>query len=100
MLKSASAGEAYDAPPDPLVARGFLPSAIAASLLRRLHFPHFSQALSPQSWIQIFASVNASFYLRNTRKSSGTLRLGMSVIMCLQITLYIKQHINFTTFIV
>src|SRR6218665_3427758 len=31
---------AYDAPPDPLVARGFLPSAIAASRLRRLQFPH------------------------------------------------------------
>src|SRR6218665_2011001 len=30
------AGGAYDAPPDPLVGRGFLPSAIAASRLRRL----------------------------------------------------------------
>src|SRR6218665_1206504 len=28
-----------DAPPDPLVGRGFLPSAIAASRLRRLQFP-------------------------------------------------------------
>src|SRR6218665_3701145 len=27
-------------PPDPLAARGFLPSAIAASHLRRLQFPH------------------------------------------------------------
>src|SRR6218665_2832488 len=29
---------AYDAPPDPLVVRGFLPSAIAASRLWRLQF--------------------------------------------------------------
>ena len=49
---------AYDAPPDPLVVRGFLPSAIAASRLRRLHFPQISQDLSPQSYIQIFASVH------------------------------------------
>ena len=41
------AGGAYDAPPYPLVVRGFLPSAIAASRLRRLHFPKFSQDLSP-----------------------------------------------------
>src|SRR6218665_822400 len=34
------AGGAYDAPPDPLVARGFLPSAIAASHLRHLQYPH------------------------------------------------------------
>ena len=33
------AGGAYDAPPDPLVVRGFLPSAIAASRLRRLQCP-------------------------------------------------------------
>src|SRR6218665_1319462 len=31
------AGAAYDAPPDPLVVMGFLPSAIAASRLRRLN---------------------------------------------------------------
>src|SRR6218665_2267620 len=31
---------AYDAPPDPLVVRVFLPSAIAASRLRRLQLPH------------------------------------------------------------
>src|SRR6218665_4004874 len=30
----------YDPPPDPPVAGGFLPSAIAASRLRRLQFPH------------------------------------------------------------
>src|SRR6218665_1366398 len=30
------AGGPYDAPPDPLVVRGFLPSAIAVSRLRRL----------------------------------------------------------------
>src|SRR6218665_2131506 len=40
------AGGAYDAPPDPLVVRGFVPSAIAASRLRRLHFPQISQDLS------------------------------------------------------
>lgn len=34
----------------------------------------------------VYQCCNASFYLRYTRKSSGTLRLGMSVIMCLQIT--------------
>src|SRR6218665_4001263 len=32
---------AYDAPSDSLVVRGFLPSAIAASRLRRLQFPVF-----------------------------------------------------------
>ena len=32
-------GGAYDAPPYPLVVRGFLPSAIAASRLRRSQFP-------------------------------------------------------------
>src|SRR6218665_2599918 len=32
---------AYDAPSDFLVVRGFLPSAIAASRLRRLQFPVF-----------------------------------------------------------
>src|SRR6218665_717558 len=37
----------YDAPPDPLVVRGFLPSAIVASRLRGLHFSKFSQDLSP-----------------------------------------------------
>ena len=31
-------GEAYDAPPDPIVVRGFLPSAISVSCLRRLLF--------------------------------------------------------------
>src|SRR6218665_1818071 len=31
-------GGAHDAPPSPLVGRGFLPSAIAASRLRRLQF--------------------------------------------------------------
>jgi len=36
------AGEAYDAPPDPLVGRGFLPSEIAASRLRRLQFPRLT----------------------------------------------------------
>jgi len=36
---------AYDATPDPLIVRGFLPSAIAASGLRRLHFPQFFQYL-------------------------------------------------------
>ena len=56
MFKIASAGGAYDAPPDPLVVRGFLPSAIAASRLRRLHFPQISQDLPPQSYIEIFAS--------------------------------------------
>ena len=35
---------AYDAPPDPLVGRGFLPSAIAASRLRRLQFPQLQSA--------------------------------------------------------
>src|SRR6218665_16400 len=54
---------AYDAPPDPLVVRGFLPSAIAASRFRRLHFPQISQDLSPQSYIQIFASATPSLYL-------------------------------------
>src|SRR6218665_2036869 len=39
-LRPRPRGGAYDAPPDPLVARGFLPSAIAASRLRRLQFPH------------------------------------------------------------
>ena len=34
--------------PDPLIVRGFLPLAIAASRLRRLHFPQFSRFLSPQ----------------------------------------------------
>src|SRR6218665_576298 len=33
--------EAHDAPPDPLVVRGFLPSAIAASRLWRLQVPRF-----------------------------------------------------------
>src|SRR6218665_1789224 len=33
-------GGSYDAPTDLLVARGFLPSAIAASRLWRLQFPH------------------------------------------------------------
>ena len=33
------AGGAYGAPSDPLVVRGFLPSAIAASPLRRLQLP-------------------------------------------------------------
>jgi len=33
------AGGAYDAPPDPLVVKGFLPSAIAAPRLQRLQFP-------------------------------------------------------------
>src|SRR6218665_2041335 len=48
MFKIASAsGETYNAPPDPLVGRGFLPSAIAASRLRRLHCSQFSQFLSP-----------------------------------------------------
>src|SRR6218665_2877152 len=41
------AGGAYDAPPDPLIVRDFLHSAIAASRLRRLHFPQISQDLSP-----------------------------------------------------
>src|SRR6218665_3976254 len=38
-------------PPDPLVVRGFLPSAIAASRLWRLHYPQFC----PISLPQIFA---------------------------------------------
>src|SRR6218665_2490123 len=37
----APAEGAYDAPSDSLVVRGFLPSAIAASGLRRLQFPVF-----------------------------------------------------------
>src|SRR6218665_2458887 len=41
--------------PDPLVVSGFLPSAIAASRLRHLHFPYFSISV-PQSYIQIYAS--------------------------------------------
>ena len=40
----------------PLVGRGFLPSAIAASRLRRLHCPQFSQISVPQSYIQIYAT--------------------------------------------
>src|SRR6218665_676218 len=51
--------------PDPLVVRGFLPSAIAASRLRRLHFPQFSQDLSPQSYIQIFASAEDTNIFKN-----------------------------------
>src|SRR6218665_4172704 len=39
-LRPRPHGGAYGAPPDPLVARGFLPSAITASRLRRLQFPH------------------------------------------------------------
>src|SRR6218665_2414738 len=39
-LRPRPRGGAYYAPGDPLVARGFLPSAIAASRLRRLQFPH------------------------------------------------------------
>src|SRR6218665_2644938 len=38
-ITSDPAGRAYDAPPDPIVDRGFLPSAIAASRLRRLQLP-------------------------------------------------------------
>jgi|SRR6218665_1253528 len=38
-LSLVPAGEACDAPPDILVARGFLPSAIAALRLRRFQFP-------------------------------------------------------------
>src|SRR6218665_2067145 len=36
------AAGAYDAPPDPLVGRGFLPLATAASRLRRLQFPQLT----------------------------------------------------------
>lgn len=35
--RNAEQRGAYDAPPDPLVVRGFLPSAIAVSRLRRLN---------------------------------------------------------------
>ena len=45
MLKIASG--AYDAPPYPLVVRGFLPSAIAASRLRRSQFPHSDILVGP-----------------------------------------------------
>src|SRR6218665_1429237 len=37
---------AYDAPSDSLVVRGFLPSAIAASRLRRLQFPVFGGGIA------------------------------------------------------
>src|SRR6218665_880592 len=50
----------YDAPLDPLVGRGFLPSAIASSRLRRMQFPRLtclyaknskiSPAQSPPPW--------------------------------------------------
>src|SRR6218665_2063522 len=40
---------AYTALPDSLVVKAYLPSAIAASHLRRLHFPQYPQYLSPQS---------------------------------------------------
>src|SRR6218665_3269261 len=36
------AGGAHDAPPDPLIVRGFEPSAIAASRLWRLQLPRLS----------------------------------------------------------
>src|SRR6218665_3413742 len=37
---------AYDAPSDSLIVRGFLPSAIAASRLRRLQFPVFGGGIA------------------------------------------------------
>src|SRR6218665_3711777 len=43
MFKIASvSGGAYDAPPDPLVVKGFFPTAITALCLRPLHFPRFA----------------------------------------------------------
>ena len=52
MLKILTVSGAYDAPPDPLVARGFLPSAIAASRLRRLQLPQGLQSNSiKERWL-------------------------------------------------
>src|SRR6218665_441737 len=79
-LRPRSRLGAHDAPPDPLVARGFLPSAIAASRLRRLHFSQFFQYLSPQSfqylslrsYVQIYASVYGPPYLFSCNSTTGS----------------------------
>ena len=47
-LRSRPRWGAYDAPSDPLVVRGFLPSAIAASRLRRLQFSQLRPPMIPK----------------------------------------------------
>src|SRR6218665_1314277 len=76
------AGGAYDAPPDPLVGRGFLPLAIAASRLRRLQFPRltclrvYAKTLKfpPPPWrLQHldFSTSNMSHYLKSLKTCPG-----------------------------
>src|SRR6218665_4214469 len=45
----------YDAAPEPLVVRGYLPSAIAATPLRRLQFfnSHILTCIGAKYWLQI-----------------------------------------------
>src|SRR6218665_4124707 len=62
---------AYDAPPDPIVGRGFLPSTIAPSRLRRLQFPRLAcPSQSPPPWrLQHLDSFtfNMSHYLKSLK---------------------------------
>src|SRR6218665_4166521 len=51
-------GGAYDAPPDPLVVRGFLPSAIAASRLRRLQFFKLGRSMIQKIQLPTFFPTN------------------------------------------
>src|SRR6218665_1701324 len=61
---------AYDTPPDLLVGRGFLPSAIAASRLRHLQFPKLGRlwypAPQPRSSGDATASCFASLHRINS----------------------------------
>src|SRR6218665_831184 len=77
--------EAYGAPPDPLVGRGFLPSAIAASRLRACNFRgshvytrknlKFPPAQSPSPWrLQHlnFFTFKMSHYLKSLKICPAT----------------------------
>src|SRR6218665_213727 len=100
-LRPSPRGGAYDAPPDPLVARGFFPSAIAASRLRRLQFPHglISNSIKegcpmrlggicarglrgdrrPCSWLSLITAISLSYEL-NSRSISAICQYILSLI--------------------
>ena len=58
---------AYDAPPSPLIAIGFVPSALAASRLRAFgacNFTHYVQGLSPPKQKVLVTSLLLKQYSR------------------------------------